>query len=331
MRPIRVVAVCAASLLFSFLPPATAQSSARPDAARAGIERYLAAVRQHRSSGAVSWISPQLAKTRDLIYVSSLASLSIHSPTGALLGSIAVAPGGNFGDGVAIDSLENVYVNGISPQNQWVIYEYAKGATKPKRTMILGAGRDDFSIGIAVEKDGRVYAAQPNANKISVFAPGSINPTGALFDPSDSRSPFSLTVDSNGTLLALGGDPPSIPDAIIEYPHGKGPGFIGPYQIGGPGGYGIAADGSNHLVVTSGAPNAPTFYVFLRNDPVPVQIGGPGAIGFIAFNHKSDRLYYASLLDEGSAGVLTYPGLRNLRTIQTTDNYGVAVSPAVNV
>jgi hypothetical protein len=332
MFAIRLVAISAAFLLFGFFPPVTAQSYAPSNAPKAAIERYLEATRQHRSSRTVSWISPQLAKTKELVYVSSLTSLSIYSSTGQLLGVIAVTYGGNFGYGIAVDAQENVYAGALLPQSQQVIYEYARGATEPKRTMLLSNSSGGFSQGIAVDKAGTVYAAQPYVNQIAVFAAGSNSPTRRLTIPPNNESPFSLTIDSNGTLLALVGEYPNFPAAIVEYPHGKGPGFIGPYQLGGVGEFGIAADSTNHIVVTSGASDPPSCYVFLRNDPVPIQSGGPGAVGFLAFNRKSDRLYYGSVYGtNGPAGVLTYPGLRSLRTIQTTENFGIAVSPAVNV
>jgi hypothetical protein len=327
---IRLLAVCAAFLLFGILPPAMAQSSSRPSAAKAAIERYLAAVRQHRHGTAISWISPKLAMTKELVYVAWLTTITIYSKSGKSLGVIAVPYGGNFGNGVAVDAQQNVYVGGISPQNQWVIYEYARGGTQPKRTLLLGTGGSDFSQGVAVAKDGTVYAAQPYDGRTAVFAPGSINPTRYLANiPADNGFPFSLTVDSAGTLLVLLGGSSAAP-AIMEYPNGRGPGYIGPYQISAFGGFGIAADAGNHIVVSAGAGD-PTLAVFLRNDPAPIEMASSVDAGFLAFNRNSDRLYYATVLDQGPAGVIAYPSLRDIGTIQTTDNAGIAVSPAVNV
>ncbi|HXM06667.1 MAG TPA: hypothetical protein VN936_04350, partial [Candidatus Acidoferrum sp.] len=61
------------------------------------------------------------------------------------------------------------------------------------------------------------------------------------------------------------------------------------------------------------------------------QVGGPSEPGFIAFNRKSDRLFYATVLDEGPAGEVQFPSLNPVRTIQSTGSAGIAVSPAVNV
>jgi len=328
---IRLLAVCAAFLLFGVLPPAVAQSSSRPNAAKAAIERYLAAVRQHRHGTAVSWISPQLATTKELVYVAWLTTMNIYSASGKSLGVIAVPYGGNFGNGVAVDARENVYVDGISPQNQWVIYEYARGGTQAKRTLLLGTGGADFSQGVAVAKDGTVYAAQPYDNRTAVFAPGSINPTRYLENiPPDNAIPFSVTVDSSGTLLVLLSGSPYYSPAIMEYPHGRGPGYVGPYNLADFGGFGIAADAGNHIVVSAGGGD-PALAIFLRNDPTPIEVGSSVRAGFLAFNRKSSRLYYGSVNDDGPAGVIAYPSLRSIGPIQTTDNAAVAVSPAVNV
>ncbi|HEY1429457.1 MAG TPA: hypothetical protein VGF18_07780 [Candidatus Tumulicola sp.] len=327
MLPIRSL-VASASLLSIVLVPATAQPAAKPSAAKAFIERYLANVHAHNFRRVTSWVSPQLANAGELIYVSSSASLSIYSPDGDSLGVIAAPSGGNFGNGVAVDKQQNVYVGGALGEDRWAIFEYARGGSQPIRTMLLGDNNSDFSMGIAIEKNGTVYAAQPYDYKISEFAPGSTGPTGTLSIPPNNAPPFSLTVDNQGTLLALLAGSPSYNPAIIEYDHGKGSALPTPYQQFFP--FGIAADAGNHIVTTSGDSGS-SMLVLLRNDPVPIKTGAPPFAGFVALNRKSNRVYYGSALDQGPAGAVGFPSLRSVRTLQTSDNVGVAVSPAVNV
>jgi hypothetical protein len=326
---IRLAAVSAA-LLSTVLLPITAQSSARPNPARTAIERYLATVREHRFSNVKTWVSAQLAKTSELIYISSSGALNIYSPSGQSLGAIAAPSNGNFGNGVAVDAQQNVYVGGANSQDGWTVTEFARGATVPSRTLLLGTGGSDFSMGIALAKNGTVYAAQPYDYRIAVFAPGSTSPTSFLNVPPASAPPFSLTVDANGTLYALLAGSSSYPTSIAQYAHGKGTPVVAPYEVGEVGGFGIAADRKNHIVVTSGG-SQPSIYVFLRNDPFWLEFGGPGNAGFLAFSRQSNRLYYGTVLDQGPAGVVQFPSLRSIRNLQTTDNSGIAVSPAVNV
>lgn len=342
MLTIRFVAVAAVLVLLNVLQPATAQSSAQnANAGRSSvaersqmlvrdvIARYLALSHKRRSRNGVSWISPELAKTKELVYVSSAYALNIYSPSGKSLGMIAAPSAGDFGNGVAVDANENVYVDGDTSNDHRVIFEYARGASQPKRVISLGNGEFDFAQGIAVGADGTVYAARPDANDVVAIAPGATLPTRTLpIPPGGGAGPFSLTVDSQGTVVVLMPGSESAAAAIVEYPHGKSPGFVGPYDVGG--GFGIAADASNHLVVSTGGYEQ-SLVVYLRNDPFWLQIGGPSEPGFIAFNRKSDRIFYATVLDEGPAGEVQFPSLNPVRTIQSTGSAGIAVSPAVNV
>jgi hypothetical protein len=339
---IRFVAVAAVLVLLNVLQPATAQSSAQN--ARVGrssvaersqmlvrdvIARYLALSHKRRSRNGVSWISPELAKTKELVYVSSAYALNIYSPSGKSLGVITAPSTGDFGDGVAVDASENVYVDGDTSSFHRAIFEYARGATQPKRIIVLGNGRFDFAMGIAAGADGTVYAARPDDNDVVAIAPGATIPTRTLsIPPGAGAGPFSLTVDSKGTVVVLMPGSVSAAAAIVEYPHGKSPGFVGPYDV--QGGIGIAADGSNHLVVSTGGYEQ-SLYVLLRNDPFWLQIGGASAAGFLAFNRRSDRLFYATIEDYGLPGEVQFPSLNQVRAFQLTDSAGIAVSPAVNV
>jgi hypothetical protein len=338
---IRLVAIASALILLNPLQPATAQPSGqsvnvgRSSVAKRSqllvrqvIARYLALSHHRRSSRGVSWISPELAKTKELVYVSSDYDLNIYSSSGKSLGIIAAPSTGDFGNGVAVDANENVFVDGDTSNDHRVIFEYARGSTQPKRIMVLGDGSFDFAMGIAVDADDTVYAARPDANDIVAFAPGATIPTRRLsIPPGGGAGPFSITVDSQGTVVVMDPGSESSASAIVEYPHGKSPGFVGPYVAGG---FGIAADASNHLVVSTGGYDQ-SLYVLLRNDPFWLQVGGPSEPGFIAFNRKSDRLFYATVLDEGPAGEVQFPSLNPVRTIQSTGSAGIAVSPAVNV
>src|SRR5580698_9893309 len=116
MFSIRVVAVASALLILNLLRPAAARPSVQNAnfatlsiaqrsqlLVRQVIARYLALSHQRRSSPGVSSISPELAKSKELVYVSSDYDLNIYSSAGKSLGVIAAPDGGDFGNGVAVD------------------------------------------------------------------------------------------------------------------------------------------------------------------------------------------------------------------------------------
>ena len=155
---------------------------------------------------------------RPLTYVADFFadSVSVLDRGANLVGFIGNLSSPN---GLFVDANRNLWVANEYGND---VLEFARGATSPKATL---ADPNEYPVDVTICANGTTYvsnlfdAGPSGTGSISVYAPGSTSPTGALTYPGQDWNYF-VTRDAAGNVFTTLIGPDAIP-AVVEYPGGS--------------------------------------------------------------------------------------------------------------
>jgi len=218
---------------------------------------------------------------------------------------------------------------GVAVHGRWLyvannkgntIVEYAVGSSTPTATL---TGLQD-PIGVAVGRDGTVYACPASPHSCAVYAHGSTTPTATL----RVRNPFSAALDAQDNLYVACDTVAHHKGRVMKFARGQTTGVDLGIRLTGAAGD-IQVDRSGNILL--GNQRAATIDIYPPGTTSPsrtIGLGGRYPYQF-TLDATQTTLYLADLFD-GSVVIFDYGSGRQIGSISQglTTASGVGVSPA---
>ncbi len=280
----------------------------------------LAALPQTHARVVKSWISPEAATAKQLLYAGDptgdpsysgvIDIFSLHGLKYTLVGQIQddSAP-----DGMTTDASGDLYVTdmGVATEGPAVcdIKVYPKGSTQYSRFIVPGKW---IPFDVAVDGGGTMYVS--NIAPIGSFSPGSVS----IFPPSASQPSrtlrlknfqvYGITLHARTKTIYISYYADGSQGRIAEFKNARGKAIDFGITFAEP--WGLLEDGSGNLLAADGAGTIEVYseasHQLLR------QIGVPNGAEWMAFDAARTRLYVSNFQQ---IEVLRYPGGKVIGTI----------------